>query len=186
MKKLILKIMMLLFVLPAFADKNCSSVIVGYKVVANSVFKFDVDEKKACFFAFYTTNPEPMVDVKGNGNSGDTIWYGYYQISNPKRIYEFPKPSDPYWTMVCSIDAISFRDMNGDKKPDVTIIGACDRNSMNYTVPFVFFRSGGKYIFNEAVYNRLFGFFSLTVNDISKYIKSPKSYGRVLDERNKI
>ena len=83
-----------------------------------------------------------MIDLKGNGNLGDALWYGYYQINNPLKIYEFPKPSDTYWSSLCSINAISFYDMNGDKIPDVTVIGSCDNDAINYTVPFVFIRKG--------------------------------------------
>jgi len=174
-KKLLLEIMMLVFVLPAFANNDCSSsVIVGYKVVANSVFKFAVDEQTACFFAFYTANPDPVVDAKGNGNLGEAIWYGYYLISKPNRIYEFSKPSDLDWSAVCSIDAISFRDMNGDKKSDVTIISSCNKNTMNYSIPIVFIRTGKKYVLHEAVYKNLYGHLGLTVDDVSAYIKSQK------------
>ncbi len=186
MWKLFLRIMMLLYILPAFAGKNsCSSKIVGYRVVESSVFQFVTDGKKACFFAFYTLNPDPIVDVKGNGNLGDTIWYGYYRINNSSKIYEFPKPSGTDWSGVCSIDAISFYDMNNDKKPDVTVIGSCDKNTMNYTIPFVFISSGNNYVLEENVYRSLYGFFGLTVNDVRAYIKSPKSYFKVLEERNK-
>lgn len=186
MKDFILGLILLTSALSVFAEKNsCSSKIIGYKVLVNSVFPFTVDEKKACFFAFYTKNPAPMIDVKGNGNDGDAVWYGYYLDSNPKKIYEFPKPLDTEWANVCSIDAISFYDMNGDKKPDVTIIGACDRNAINYTFPLVFIRSGHKYVLNEDVYQNLYGFYSLTVADVRAYIKSPESYIKVLQRDNR-
>ena len=148
MKTQLLGLFMLLYVLPAFAENNtCTLVPVGYKVVKNTLFPFSVDGKKACFFAFYTVNPYPYVDRYGTGNPGDAIWYGYYELRNPNKIIEFPKPSNPYWGLICTIEAISFWDMNGDKKPDVTIIGSCDRNPFNSTYPIVFIRSGGQYHF---------------------------------------
>jgi len=184
-EKLFFGIMMLVHVSSAFPVSGCLSEIIGYKVVANTVFKFSIDKKKACFFAFYTTNPDPIIDIGGNGNAGDSIWYGYYKIRSPDKIHEFPKPSDTDWSSVCSINAISFYDMNGDKKPDVTVVGSCNKNSINYTIPFVFIQKDNKYTFDESVYKNLYGFIDLTITDVRAYIKSPKSYFKVLEERNK-
>ena len=130
MRTFLLIMVMLMHVLPSVAgNSTCKSVPIGYKVVANTLFPFSVDGKKACFFAFYMTNPEPVEYLNGNGNLGDTVWYGYYELRNPDKIYEFPKPSDTYWSMVCCVEAVSFWDMNDDKKPDVTVIGSCDKNA---------------------------------------------------------
>ena len=187
MKGFILGMILFISALSVFANKNnCSSKIIGHNVLVNSVFQFAVDKKKACFFAFYTENPEPMVDVKGNGNDGDAVWYGYYQVSSPEKIYEFPKPLDTGWANVCSIDAISFYDMNGDKQPDVTVIGSCNRNAIHYTFPFVFIWNGNKYVLNKNVYRTLYGFLSLTVADVRAYIKAPKLYIKVLERDNKL
>ena len=93
MKKLLLIIITLVYVTSASASENkCLSKIRGYKVVKNTVYSFTVDNEKACFFAFYTTNPEPGTDVHGDGNTGDSLWYGYYKISKPDKVYEFSKP----------------------------------------------------------------------------------------------
>ncbi len=101
--------------MPVFAkNTSCTLHINGYKVVKGSVFPFTVDKEKACFFAFYTKNPDPAVDTKGIGNLDDTFWYGYYLIKKPNRIYEFPKPSNTFWSSVCSLEAVSFIDMDGD------------------------------------------------------------------------
>ena len=186
MKTQSLGLLMLLYVLPVFAESNtCTLAPVGYRVVVNSLFPFSVDGKKACFFAFYTTNPYPEIDLHGTGNPGDAIWYGYYELRNPDKIYEFPKPSDTRWSMVCCVDAVSFWDMNDDKKPDVTVIGSCDKNAINYSVPLVFIRSGGKYILDKDVYNDLYGFIALTVSDVRAYIKSSYSgsYFQLLRDR---
>lgn len=188
MRNFLLKIMMLMYLLPVFANNNeCTSKIIGFKIVKNSVYPFTVDNEKACFFAFYTVNPEPMVGTRGNGNLGDSLWYGYFIMDNPRQIYQFPKPSDTDWGMVCSIEAISFYPMHGGKKRDVTIIGSCDKqNAVNYTVPFVFTWTGNKYVLDEDVYSSLFGFVSLTVTDVRQYIKSSDSYYKVLKERNNL
>lgn len=187
MRKFLLGGLMLMYVLIVFASKDiCKSEIIGYKIVKNSVFPFKVDKKKSCFFAFYTTNPDPTTDAKGNGNLGDAIWYGYYQKSNPDKIYEFPKPSGINWNDVCSINAVSFYDMNGDKIPDVTIIGSCDKNAINYSIPLVFIWHGDKYLLDEDVYRGIYGFIGLTVADVREYIKSPESYFKVLEARNKL
>lgn len=77
----------------AFANQQgCSAEVDGYKVLKQSVYAFRIDSEKACFFAFYTVNPEPGVDAKGVGNTGDAIWYAYYKLNNPDKIYRFPIP----------------------------------------------------------------------------------------------
>lgn len=172
--------------LPGFAVKNkCILEINGYKVIENSVYPFVVDKEKACFLAFYTTNPDPVVGAQGDGNLGDAVWYGYYKINNPGKIYEFPKPlSGKAWSNVCSIAAISFYPMHGGKTRDVTIIGTCDKqNVMNATFPFVFTWQGDKYVLDEDVYSNLFGFISLTVADVRAYIKSPNTCYQFLKNR---
>lgn len=166
-------------------EKHCSSKIDRYRVVENSVYPFFVDKEAACFFAYYTVNPAPKIYAKGNGNTGDSLWYGYYKVKNPKSIYEFPKPKDVFWSDVCSISAISFYPMHGGKKRDVTVIGSCDKqNALNHTFPFVFVWSGDQFVLDNDVYDYLFGFISLTVADIREYIKSPNEYYKVLDERS--
>lgn len=178
--------LLLMYVLICFANKNnCSSEIEGYKVVKNSIYSFIVDNEKSCFFAFYTTNPEPMTDIKGNGNLGDAIWYGYYKMREPIIVHEFPKPLGTDWSGVCTVDAISFYSMYGDKKPSVTVIGSCDKNSINYTVAFVFIRQGKKYVLDEKLYITLYGYIGMTVADVREYIRSPASYFKVLEARNK-
>ncbi len=168
------------------AKNNCTPLISGYKVVENTLFPFFIDDKKACFFAFYTTNPDPTTDVKGNGNNGDAVWYAYYLTSSPKVIHEFPKPSDTDWSNVCTINAISFRAMYGDNKPNVTVIGSCDQNAINYNFPFVFKWQHNKYTLDEDVYRGIFGLIALTVADVRAYIKSPDEYYQILNNRNKL
>ena len=136
MKKFFFGILMLMCIFSVFAEKNnCKSEINGYKVVKKSVFSFDVSKESACFFAFYTTNPDPEVDVKGNGNTGNALWYGYYKTSKPANVYEFPKPLDTTWSLVCTLNAVSFSSMYGDNKRDVTVIGSCDRNTIKSQIP---------------------------------------------------
>lgn len=187
MWKFLFGIMMLMQIGSLFATNNkvCASTIEGYKLVKNSLYPFVIDGQDACFFAFYTTNPDPSVDVKGNGNPGDAIWYGYYKLNNAHKIYLFPKPSSSNWGQVCTIDAVSFYDINNDGIRDVTVIGSCDKEAINYTIPFVFIREGNKYILDEDLYNRLFGFIALTINDIRTYFKSPNYY-KVLKNRSKL
>jgi hypothetical protein len=173
--------------LPVYADNiRCASKISGYKLVKNSPYRFMVGKEKVCFFAFYTTNPNPIVDIKGNGNDGDAIWYGYYKLTNRDKIYEFPKPDDKDWGGVCSINAISFCAMHGNKKRDVTVIGSCDKSLINYTIPFVFSWQGDKYVLDEDVYRSLYGFIGLTVADVREYIKSPESQYKILSARYKL
>jgi hypothetical protein len=172
--------------LSAFAERNdCELLVHDYKVKKDSGFIFSIVKKKACFFAFYTTNPNPMIDMKGNGNMGDALWYGYYFISDPHKIYEFPKPLDDGWSGVCSISAVSFLPMHGNKKRDVTVIGSCDKNPINYTFPFVFIRDGDSYVLDKKVYHGLYGFIGLTINDVRDYIKSPKRYYRILENQDR-
>ena len=189
MRTFLLRMMLLMYVLPVAAgNSTCKSAPpVGYKVVKNTLFPFSVDGEKACFFAFYMTNPKPVVYPNGNGNPGDTLWYGYYELRNPNKIIEFPKPQDTRWCRICRVDAVSFGDMNGDKKPDVTIIGSCDYNTMHQTFPLIFIRRGGQYILDEDMYKNLHGAIELTVADVRGYLKSPfsVSYHKALEKKYK-
>ena len=116
------------------------------------------------------------------------ILYGMLIIKLVKqqRSYEFPKPLGNGWSSVCSIDAISFYAMHGDHLPDVTVIGSCNKNAINYTIPFVFLRHGDEYILDEKVYSGIYGLIGLTVADVRAYIKSPETYYKVLEERSKL
>ncbi len=173
MKNILFFIMLFLFCIPVFSSENgCQSTIPGYHVVEKTVFQFVVDQKKLCFFAFYTKNPDPCVGVRGNGNAGESLWFGYYEIKKPAIVHEMPKPSDDDWSGMCSVNAVAFYDMNDDKIPDITVIGSCEKNAINYTFPFVFIRKGNEYILNEKLYRRLYSFIALTVADVGKYIKT--------------
>lgn len=180
-------LIILFFMVPIFAKQTpCTLQISGYKIAKYSVFPFSVDKEKACFFAFYTKNPDPGVDTKGAGNRGDSLWYGYYLIKKPNRIYKFPKPpEDDYWSRVCSLEAVSFIDMDGDNVRDVTVIGSCNKqNAIHYTFPFVFLRKNGKYVLEMEVYDRLMWKIGLTVSDLRAYIKSPGDCYGYLDSRS--
>lgn len=182
--KLLISIMTLFLFLPTFVNsKDCKQKINDYKVVKGSVFPFNVDREKACFFAFYTKNPAPSIDLHGNGNAGDSLWYGYFLKKEPTKIYEFPKPSNIFWSSVCSIEAVSFIDINGDSVREVTVIGSCEQNIVNYTFPFVFIWQNNKYILDEDVYFSLMGKIALTVADINHYIKNPGKYYKYLSDR---
>lgn len=153
-------------------EPNCIKTIDGYHVVENTIYPFLVDGKPSCFFAFYTKNPKPFSDVRGDGNLGDSIWYAYYLIDSSKKIYEFPKPADDFWSSVCTVQAVSFIDMNGDGVRDVTVIGACEKNAYNYTFPFVFFPKGNHFVLDEKIYQELYGSFGLTVMEVRHHILS--------------
>jgi hypothetical protein len=187
-KSFLLGIVILIYAVPVCANKNnCATAITGYKVVKNSVYPFFIDKEKACFFAFYTPNPEFIAGTSGTNNlSKNTLWYGYYKTNKPSEIIEFPKPSDPYWGAVCHINAVSFYDMNGDNVRDVTVIGSCDHIGVfKYRYPFVFIRQGNQYIFDDAVYTNLYGFIDLSITDIQTYMKNPQKYYKILRDRYK-
>jgi hypothetical protein len=167
--------------IPALANQKCKSEIIGYKVLKESVYPFIIDKKKACFFAFRTANPNPMIDTKGDGNLGDSLWYGYYLKKAPSKIYEFPKPSSNDWSDVCNISAISFYPMHGGQKRDVTVIGTCHNA---YSYPFVFIWQDGKFILDEDVFTSLYAVIALTISDIREYIKSPDTLYKSLRDRS--
>lgn len=168
-------------------SSQCKTEILGYRVLENAVYPFQVGKDKACFFAFYTVNPNPEIGSRGNGNKGDALWYGYYKVSKPSVIYEFTKPNDDFWDVICSINAISFRPMHGGKKRDVTIIGSCDKyNAINYTFPLVFVRHGDRFELDKQVYTGIYGFINLTVADVANYIKSPEIYFKIFEKNNEM
>lgn len=181
MMRLFLYFFFLIYSLIAFSG-TCTTKVKGYRLVSDSVYPFSFDKDKACFFAFYTQNP----DVGGEPRIDDNaIWYGYYKIKNPSKIYEYPKPPDNLWGAVCNISAVSFYDMNGDGKADITVIGSCNkRNAINYTYPFVFIRQENSYVLDEKVYSNLFGFVGLNISDIRAYIAAPRVFYSLLNHKN--
>ncbi|USQ13717.1 hypothetical protein J2N86_13740 [Legionella lytica] len=161
---------------------TCTTRVEGYNLVSNSLYPFSFDKDKACFFAFYTTKPDVVGESRMDDNA---IWYGYYKIKNPSKIYEYPRPLDKLWGAVCDISAVSFYDMDGDGKADITVIGSCNkRNAINYTYPFVFIRQGNSYVLDEKVYSNLFGFVGLNISDIRAYIAAPGVYYSLLKHKN--
>lgn len=187
MKNFILTVFILLQSLSSFAHKgDCSTKISGYKVVKNSVYPFLIDKDKACFFAFYV-NKSQLDYARENHDDNfedEAMWYGYYKLSAPFHITEFPKPSDLLWLGICHINAVSFHDMNEDGVRDVSVIGSCNQlPRLKYTYPLVFIRDKDKYIFNEDVYSHLYGFIDLTIADIHAYIKDPKKTYQILRNR---
>lgn len=178
--------MMVSYTLLADAENSiCNNALKGYRIVNGSVYPFMDGKSKACFFAFYTKNPDDKPDVQGNGNTGDAIWYGYYKIKFPSVIYQLPKPDNIMWSGVCSIEAISFKGMYNNRQRNITIIGSCDKNAKNYTFPFIFSRRGSGYSIDKNIFFNLYGILGLTIEDLQKYIKNPDSYFYVLQNREK-
>ena len=84
--------------------------------------------------------------------------------------------------MVCHLDAVSFGDINNDKKREVTVIGSCNTGLLKNTYAFVFIRKGHTYVLDEKLYRSLYALMDLSIEDVRKYIKSPE-YLKVLEER---
>lgn len=182
MRNYLVHILFLFTPIWAYASK-CHIVAQGYNVIDGTTYPFLFGDEQACFFAFYTPNPEPIIDASGNGNQGDSVWFGYYKLSQPGTIYEFPKPDSMYWSSVCSVEAVSFYAMHGNAQRDVTVIGSCNKqNPINYTYPFVFIKKGNKYELDNT-YKALYGFVGLTIADIRNYIQSPNTQYIFLRDR---
>ena len=62
MTKFLLGMLFFLQVPFVFAqDNHCALKLYGYKLIKDSVYPFTIENEKACFFAYYTTNPAPMI-----------------------------------------------------------------------------------------------------------------------------
>lgn len=186
MSKYLFLFMLLIQHHAAFSKHDtCMKSIHGYKVVEDSAFPFVSNKERACFFAFYVENKDLGLDSLGNENYRDAIWYAYYKANEPTKIIELPKPDgDRHWRQVCNIDAVSFYSMHNKNQSDITVIGSCDNNPVNYTFSFVFYLKDGKYVLDEGVYKKLYGFIALTVADIREYVKSPETQYKKLKRRN--
>lgn len=163
---------------------SCTFNIPMHKVIKKFVLPFFIEKKEACFFAYYVRNPMPTQGPSGNGNRYDAIWYAYYFIDNPTKIFYFPKPKDFLWTDICTLNYVSFLDMNGDRLPDVTIIGSCNRqNFINYEFPLVFIRNKKNFRLHLKSYLYLHGFVGLSIPNIKGYLASPKKVFSILSSK---
>jgi hypothetical protein len=154
----------------------CPSDVTGYKVVQNSVFPFKKNGRQECFFAFYAANSDRSLDAHGSGNPGESIWYARFRPGGS--VTEFGRPSrgasnqDWLWQDVCDIDAVSFVDINGDRRRDVTVIGTCLKSARMFRRYFVFLRNGDNYVLDEKTLHSLLGHNSLEIADVKKFSRT--------------
>lgn len=159
-----------------YADSgNCPRQVDGYRIVPGSIFEFS-KENKECFFAFYTENPDKSAaGTDGCGNFTDAVWYAHISQLPNSAVQEFPKPeaddaSD--WQIMNKMAAVSFQDINGDKKPDVIVVGSNDQCTTTFNRPFVFLNKGNHFDLDYSVTMAFSGHNLATVADVKKYIKT--------------
>ncbi len=167
-----------------YANTPCTSDIPGFQTLKHLVYPFKIDNQPQCFFGYITDEVDPIQNLNGSGNHSKAIWFGYYS-PNDLKVHKLPLPPDNDWTNICDIDTVSFESVYSNQKPSITVIGACSRQNMiNYTYPLVFKWVKNEYQLDTTAYKDLFGFVDMQVSNIKKYLASPKTYYKELEQRD--
>ena len=147
------------------AKQDCSSFSMPGKVfVAKQSFPFDhAPYQGSCFVTF--ANKDDMVDAKDVPRGSR-----FYIYRDGKQMFEFP---DAFGGQeACWVEAVSFKDLNGDKETDVAIAGRCLGAKDAYPTNAIYVNVGKGYITNEEVNANLDEF--KTIKQIEDYVTKNK------------
>lgn len=148
------------------AKQDCSSFSMPGKVfVAKQSFPFDhMPYQGSCFVTF--ANKDDMVDAKDVPRGSK-----FYIYRDGKQLFEFP---DAFGGQeACWVEAVSFKDLNGDKETDVVVAGSCLGAKAGYPTNAVYVNVGKGFITNEEANANLDEF--KTIKQIEDYVTENKS-----------
>ncbi len=133
----------------------------GKVYVADQSFQFNADPfTSSCFVTF--ANKEDMVDAKDLPR-GST----FHIYKDGKKIYDLP---DAFaGVSACWVEALSFKDLNGDGKTDVIMAGRCLGARDSYPTNAVYINNGTGFSTDEAANSKLDGL--QTIAAIENFIK---------------
>lgn len=152
----------------ATTKQDCSSFSMPGKVfVAKQSFPFDhAPYQGSCFVTF--ASKDDMVDEKDVPRGSR-----FYIYRDGKQMFEFP---DAFGGQeACWVEAVSFKDLNGDKETDIAIAGRCLGAKDSYPTNAIYVNVGKGYITNEEANANLDEF--KTIKQIEDYvIKNKKEF----------
>jgi len=95
----------------------------------------------------------------------------FYIYRDGKQIFEFPDAFGG--TEACWVEAVSFKDLNGDKETDVVVAGSCLGAKSGYPMNAVYVNVGKGFITNEEANANLDEF--KTIKQIEDFVTKNKS-----------
>lgn len=133
------------------------------KVYKKQTFAIDFEPfRGSCFVSTYDPQygDDPPVQSE----------YAIYK--NGKRVFDFPSQFNGV-NFGCWPDAVSFQDLNGDKRNDVIVVGRCSGKSETYNENSVFINDGKGFTTREDA-NTSLGEFS-TIRQIADFVKENRT-----------
>ena len=146
------------------ATLACQSISVpGRKVYRKQTFAVDFEPfRSSCFVSSY--DPEFGDDPP--------LQSEYSLYKNGKRVFEFPDQFNGV-NFGCWVDAVSFQDLNGDRRNDVIVIGKCSGKSGTFNENSVYLNDGSGFT-TRADANTALGEFG-SVRQVVDFVRENRS-----------
>ena len=146
------------------ASLTCQSIDPGeHKVYTKQTFAIDFEPfRNSCFVSTY--------DPEYGDNPPLQLEFAIYR--NGKKVFDFPSQFNGV-NFGCWIEAVSFQDLNADKRKDVAVIGKCSGKSDTYFENSVYINDGRGFNTREDANTRLneFG----TARQVADFVKENKA-----------
>ena len=146
------------------ATLACQSIDPGeHKVYKKQTFAIDFEPfRNSCFVSTY--DPEYGDDPPLESE------YAIYR--NGKKVFDFPSQFNGV-TVGCWVEAVSFQDLNGDKRNDVIVISKCSGKSATYNENSVYINDARGFTTRDDA-NMALGEFS-TIRQVADFVKENRA-----------
>ena len=146
------------------ATLACQSIDPGeHKVYKKQTFAIDFEPfRNSCFVS--TFDPEYGDDPPLESE------YAIYR--NGKKAFDFPSQFNGV-TVGCWVEAVSFQDLNGDKRNDVIVISRCSGKSATYNENTLYINDGRGFTTRDDA-NMALGEFS-SIRQVADFVKENRS-----------
>ena len=146
------------------ATLACQSIDPGeHKVYKKQTFAIDFEPfRNSCFVSTY--DPEYGDDPPLESE------FAIYR--NGRKVFDFPSQFNGV-TVGCWVEAVSFQDLNADKRNDVIVISKCSGKSATYNESSVYINDGRGFTTRDDA-NMALGEFS-TIRQVADFVKENRS-----------
>ena len=146
------------------ATLQCQNLKAGkHKVYKKQTFAIDFEPfRNSCFVS--TFDPEY--------GSDPPVQSEYAIYKNGEKVYDFPGQFNGA-NFGCWVDAVSFQDLNADKRNDVIVIGKCSGKSDTYNENSVFINDGNGFATRDDANMQLNEF--TTIKQVAGFVEENRS-----------